>query len=160
MLFILIIAPLLLISANHNVFFVLVAIVLFINSIRCILKLFIGTSKNQNEIEDEGMDDLEDMLSVDIKRFGTGTKVVRNLIAVLFFIYCIYYIHAYIFKIMTTFIITSWIITIIKDLSGDEKTSQMKFTTVLKSIYLFVIHASSILLISLVALSKFHNIFS
>lgn len=159
MLFIFLIAPIFLISTNHNVFFVLVAFILFFHSFRTIIGLFLGTQENPDTSEeDETKEDLEEIFNFDIKKFGVGAKVVKNLIFVLFFIYCLFYLKHFWLKILVAAIICSWSLNIMNSITDNESVEIHHGIISLKGLYIFSINAATLVVLAMVSYNKFINI--
>lgn len=155
-LFMLIIIPIIMLSANHNVFFILLAIVLSVVSVRSIFSLLLNRSRDPEEMDDELMEELEETVNVDIKRFGIGTKVVRSLIAILFYVYSLFYIHRLWLKIIIIMVILHWMYIMANNIGtrSSVSISGPKRKKLNRSFLVFV-NLCAIVVIVLVAYNKF-----
>jgi hypothetical protein len=117
-LFILIIAPILIISSNHNLFFALVAFAMFIASLRSITKALSGSQDDLSEDDEAEREEFEDMIGLDAQKFGVGAKVVKNLVVILFYIYCLFFIRHTWLKMIDLLLICSLSVNIKEDLTG------------------------------------------
>lgn len=108
----LIMLPIVMLSANHNVFFVIVAIVLFISSIKNIFNLFFNREIELNKEDEELLEDIEITSDIDIRKFGSGLKVVTDLVIILFFLYCAFYMSVLWLKALIAFSILFRVIQI------------------------------------------------
>lgn len=91
MLFVFFVLPLFYIFTNHLAFFIIMAIVLFITSLRQVYVALCVNKKVSSGFEQEDLDFIESVESssgFDLKLLDTGTRVVRYLAAILFYIYC------------------------------------------------------------------------
>lgn len=105
MLFILLILPVLALSTNHIVFFVVMAVILTISSIKNIYTRFFDIVSEEDDSDNEAEEEFEDLLNVNMKKFGTGVYVVKNLFLILFFIYCSFYLKSILLKIDASLLI-------------------------------------------------------
>lgn len=100
MLFILLIVPVMVISTNHYIFFALMAIILIISSIKNIYTRFFDLdSEDEEDSDNETEEEFEDLLNLDMKKFGTGIYIVKDLFVILFFLYCSFYLKSIFLKI-------------------------------------------------------------
>ncbi len=106
--------PLIAISTNHNLFFVLISIVLVVLSSRDIFSLISGNSLQDQQLNEELEEELEEFVDIDLQRFGTGMSVVYNMIVVLFLIYCAFFLNTLLLKCLTAFAILMQIHFIVK----------------------------------------------
>ena len=69
----LIVIPMIALFANHNIFFIVMSFILFVNSANSILSMFLRTNEehvNTSEsLSDELIEELEEVLNIDIRRF-------------------------------------------------------------------------------------------
>lgn len=115
MLFFTIAIPIIIMSANHNVFFILIALVLFIVSVRDIrnILMFMKDFKSQGDyvVEDDMSDEreiveeLEDMTNINIRKFSIGISLAKSLIIILFFVYCSFYVEGLMLKALISSLI-------------------------------------------------------
>jgi hypothetical protein len=92
--------PILLLSANHNVFFVLVGLILLFSSLKNIFVFFTDNKDSQDMEDEETIEDFEAASGFDMKRMGFGVKIALNLIIILFFIYSSFYLNPFWIKII------------------------------------------------------------
>ncbi|MDO8685623.1 MAG: hypothetical protein Q7J78_03020 [Clostridiales bacterium] len=118
---IMIVLPVIMLFSNHNVFFIIVGMVMLVLSLKN--TYYILSGKTAREIEQEilagidgndgndgnrnGNDDNSSSLlpESEIKRLNTIAAIAGNLIIVLFFIYCSVYINSIILRIFAALLI-------------------------------------------------------
>lgn len=107
MLFLLLILPILALSTNHFIFFAVMAVILMVSSIKNIYNRFFETDSGEDDedIEDETEEEFEDLLNLNMKKFGTGIHVVKDLFLILFFVYCSFYLSSILLKIPAALLI-------------------------------------------------------
>ncbi len=121
--------PLIAISTNHNLFFVLISIVLIVLSSRDIFSLISGKSFQDQQFDEEIEEELEEFVDIDVKRFGTGMSVAYNMIIILFLIYCAFYLNTLLLKSLAAFAILMqmhFIVKKIKDKSHSYNKNRQK----------------------------------
>ncbi len=153
-LFILIVAPILIISSNHNLFFGLVAFILFIAALRAILKTLSGSKEDVSDEDQSEKEELEDMIGLDAQKFGIGAKVVKNLIIILFYIYSLFFMHHMWLKAITLLLISSTCINIKRDLTEPAQSGTVKNQSRLYSVYTLVVSIFTLLVLALVTYNK------
>jgi flagellar biosynthesis/type III secretory pathway M-ring protein FliF/YscJ len=153
-LFILIIAPILIISSNHNLFFGLVAFVLFIAALRAIYKTLSGSKQETSEEEQSEKEELEDMIGLDAQKFGIGAKVVKNLIVILFYIYSLFYMQHIWLKAIALLLIGSTCINIKRDLTEPAQAGTISNQSRLYSVYTLAANIFTLLVLALVTYNK------
>lgn len=146
--------PVMILFANHNLFYILMAIILLIISIRSIHNLLFKGSQEKQDSNDELLSELEDLIDIDIKKFGVGTKVVKHLTAILFFIYCDFYTNLVYVKFLIALIILYWLTGIFCAIFKNVFTDRWKAKW-LKEAFVMFINISTIALIMLVTCNKF-----
>ena len=106
MLFILLIIPAMALFTNHFIFFAIMAVILIISSIKNIyLHFFDVDSEEDDDPDDEAEEEFEDLLNLNMKKFGIGIYVVKDLFLILFFVYCSFYLKSILLKIDATLLI-------------------------------------------------------
>jgi len=114
-LFALIIAiPAFAISSNHEVFFAVASLVVMGTSIRNLYKLAVADSFENEEPDDETISELEDLINIDVRKFGTGISVFYNLFIILLLFYSVFYLDAIFMKVICALAITLQVHFIIK----------------------------------------------
>ncbi|OGO81558.1 MAG: hypothetical protein A2Y21_02890 [Clostridiales bacterium GWC2_40_7] len=101
MLFILLIIPVMALSTNHLIFFAIMAIILIITSIKSIYARFfdIESQEEDDDSDEDAEEEFEDLLNLDMKKFGTGIYIVKDLFIILFFVYCSFYLKSILLKV-------------------------------------------------------------
>lgn len=86
----LIAVPVMLLFSNHNVFFILLSIILFVSSFKKISDfLILDKDAKHNSFSDEELfEEIEEALNIDVARFYMGLNFIKDLIIIMFFIYC------------------------------------------------------------------------
>jgi hypothetical protein len=152
--FMLIAFPIIILFTNHNLFFIVVALVLFLTSAIKLNKTLQSSSNSHSEIEGEPNKEFEDLINIDFKTFGKGIKLVKNLIIILFFIYSIFYFDSLLLKVLTSIVILYRISDIIGRFSDNDYYSfQNLFSD--KKIFVLIINILSILIIMVTVYNKF-----
>lgn len=114
-LFIVVIAiPIIALSSNHEIFFWVASLILTVLSARYIYRLVSGESLHGNDADEELEEELEELIDIDVKRFGTGLSVIYNLFVILFLCYCTFFMEAFMLKVIVSLAILLQIHFIIK----------------------------------------------
>ncbi len=90
--------PVIAISTNHNIFFGVVAAAVTLASFRQIYSLLMLNGFKEHEIDEDLEEDLEELIDIDIRKFGAGLSVLINLIAILFLCYCAFFLDTVFLK--------------------------------------------------------------
>lgn len=106
--------PIIAISANHQIFFGAIAVIMTINSISNIYNIAGYNGFEEQEADEELEEELEELADIDIKRFGDGLSVVSNLVAILFLCYCAFYLETIVLKGIASFAILLQLFFILK----------------------------------------------
>jgi len=114
-LFVLIIAiPILAITSNHELYFAVSALVVISTSIRNIYKIVTSDSLEDEEPDDETISELEELIDIDVRKFGTGISVFYNLLIILLLFYSSFYLNTLFMKIICSVAILLQVHFIIK----------------------------------------------
>ncbi len=92
--------PVLLISTNHELFFILASIIVIIASVGFIFSSISGVEFPINEKDEQIEEELEDLTNIDIKKLGTGFSILYNMLSILLLCYCSFYLKAVVFKVI------------------------------------------------------------
>lgn len=92
--------PILLISTDHELFFILASTIVTITSASFIVASVSGTDLHINEEDEELQEELEDLMNIDIKKLGTGFSILYNMLNILLLCYCSFYLKSVIFKVI------------------------------------------------------------
>lgn len=110
--------PLIAIATNHEIFFIVVSLIIAIIASKYMFKLISGEGGHDNKpfenIEEELEEELEELINIDIKKFGTGLSVVYNMLVILYLCYCAFFLNRFILKVIASFAILFQIHFIIK----------------------------------------------
>jgi hypothetical protein len=110
MIFMLVVFPAVIIFSNHNAFFVIVGFIVLILSFKNInMGLFYTKKEDIEDIDDELIEDLELIGEVDVKKFGIGFILIRNIIFIIFLVYCSFFLISFYLKMLTAAVIILWI---------------------------------------------------
>ena len=93
--------PVIAISANHQIFFGVIATILTVISFANIYNIAKGNGFEEKEVDEELEEELEELVDIDLKMFGAGLSVVCNLIIILFLCYCAFYLESILLKGVT-----------------------------------------------------------
>ena len=100
-LFVLVIAiPIFALSSNHELFFGIASLVVIIISVRNIVRLAADKSLEDDEPDEETVEELEDMMDIDAKKFGRGVSIICNMLIILLLIYSSFFLAALYMKII------------------------------------------------------------
>lgn len=154
MFFMLIIAPIMMLFTNHNIFFIVIGFILWVASLKNIHTILFKSKKSSIQVEKSDVNDLESVIDIDLKKFGTGTKVVKNLMIILFLVYCSFFVNAFILKALTTAIIIYRIHIVLKSILNPKSILSVKNSN-LKSLLLILVNLTTIILIAIVTCNKF-----
>lgn len=154
MLFMLVVFPVVILFADHDIYFVLMAFILLVVSIKNIHTVLFHPGQVSLGTNEESGEELEDMMNVDIKKFGIGTKVSRNLFIILFFLYCAFYIHTLVLKILLAIIILFRLHSTLSDIK-ENGARENKERSMSGNFFMILINVCNIIIIAVVALNKF-----
>lgn len=154
--FIFFILPVIIVFSNHDAFFIVMSLILFITSLRNIhMKIF--KSKNSEEPESTELleQEIEDNINIDIRKLSLGSKISKSLFAILFFMYSSFYIPALWLKMLNTLVILYWFHVIASNLAQEKKSSIVITNKNFLGFMEFFISVFSIVLISVSFVNKF-----
>lgn len=144
LIFMFLIIPLLMLSTNQYIFFVVTAIILIIVSIKNIYKRLLNITEDEEDPENEDIEELEDMFGLNMKKFGTGINVVRSLFLILFYFYCSFNLNAIALRIPAAFLIIVQVHEIRTNLKQNKK---VKLTTIPNRVFKITTSVLSLVLI-------------
>jgi hypothetical protein len=101
MLFILAVIPIMILSSNHEIFFILMAVILLVSSVKNLYRGLLGANSGSLESDSDPEEDLEEILDLDMEKFGIGIDIAKSLITILFLAYCAFYLNFLFFKAAT-----------------------------------------------------------
>ena len=114
-LFVIVIAiPIIALSSNHEIFFGVASLIITVVSVKYLYRQFSAESLQGTEADEDLETELEELIDIDVKRFGTGLSVVYNLLVILFLFYSAFYLETIILKAAASFAILFQINFIIK----------------------------------------------
>lgn len=114
-LFVIVIAiPVIALSTNHEIFFGAASLIIMVVSARYLYRQFTDNSLKGNETDEEMEEELEELMDIDVKRFGTGLSIVYNMFVILFLCYCAFFLETIVLKAVASFAILLQIHFIIK----------------------------------------------
>jgi hypothetical protein len=160
MFFTLIVLPAIVLFSNQDIFFVMVAIFLLVTSIKNLYQAVISPADiRQNEFEDIFEDYNEDE-DLNPENITVNTKIVKNLIIILFYIYCTFFIYSFIFKAFVYAIILYWLYDTINPSpktaeAGSLVSDPIKPNSNLRNILSFFVNTGTIIMIVFVTCNKF-----
>ena len=74
--------PVIALSTNHNIFFGVTAALITLAAVKSIYTLLMLNSFQQHELDEELESDLEELIDIDIRKFGDGLSVVINMVVI------------------------------------------------------------------------------
>lgn len=123
MIFTFVILPIFVLFSNHNVFFIVMALILLVSALRSVYISITGYKKGippLSEEDQEILDDLEFSMDFDFKRFDTGIRIAKYAISILFYFYCSFYVNNILARILIAAIILYWIYYIINTIKNND----------------------------------------
>jgi len=156
-LFMMIAIPLTLLITDHNTFFVIIAIIIFTNNIKNISNIIFDNIQHIfiNNEENEDLNEIEEIINLDVKKIGKGARVVKVLVVILFFIYCIFYIKLFWMKSICVLLITYWSYSLFNTFKVDEHI-RIEYKTRIENFFSISIDLLSIIIILSVIYKKFY----
>lgn len=115
---IMLVFPVIAIFSDHQIFFVIMSIIIAFVSCRYIYGLLSGNGFGDHENDEELEEELEDMIDIDIRLFGTGMSVAYNMLVMLFLIYCAFFLDTVLLKGISALAIILQIYFIIKKIGS------------------------------------------
>lgn len=155
-LFMIIIIPILLIFSNHNVFFILISLILLYTSLKNIYFKVFNSGLAASDSEEDLSEELEQTMNVNVKKFKDGILVAKNLIIILFLAYCTFFISDFLLKILIALILTFRFTDIYKLFRKDknlEPTSAL--IQKVKNVFSLFIDIITVTIIIIVSISKY-----
>lgn len=150
-LFLLAVVPIMAISANHEVFFIIMSLLLMVMSVKNIRSIRSGNGGSQDDSEDELELDVEEMLDLDVKKFGTGVNIAKNLFIILFLVYCTVYLNSMVFKALSVIAVLLQLFFIFDTLKHQEEGHD-------QSLYKLQFMASNILNIAIIIFTVLNKV--
>ncbi len=120
MVFFLLVLPILALSTHQLIFFAVMAAIITFGAIQNIYNYFLSVGPD-DDFEEEAAEDMEDLLDLNMRNFGVGMQIVKNLLLVLFFVYCSFYLNSILLKIAAVLLILIQIYNIRKALSENPE---------------------------------------
>lgn len=148
---IILVFPVIAIFSDHQIFFVIMSIIIAFVSCRYIYNLLSGNGFGDQENDEELEEELEDMVDIDIRLFGTGMSVAYNLLVILFLAYCAFYLDTVLLKGIAALAIILQIHFIIKKIGS-------KFQSFDRNLYKPQIFISSLLNLAVIFLTSVNKI--
>lgn len=146
--------PFIVISMNHNVFFTVVGAIIVFASAKNLYTLLFKYRRVVYNDGTQSLDELEEIVNIDVKRFGIGIKIVKNLIIILFVVYCMFYVNILIFKLIGATIIIYWIKDCAHKVSDIKSKSSIMLNTWTNNFFFLAVNAGTIMLITAVTYIK------
>jgi hypothetical protein len=85
--------PLIALSTDHNIFFGVTAALVALTSIKSIHSLLMYRGFQEHEPDEELESDLDELIGIDIRKFGEGLSVVVNMVIIVFLVYCAFFLE-------------------------------------------------------------------
>jgi small-conductance mechanosensitive channel len=141
MIFTFVILPVFVLFSNHNIFFIVMSLILLISTLRSIYIAIVGYKKGIPPLSEEDqdiLDEIESSIDFDFKRFDTGIRVARYAISILFYLYCSFYVSNIILRVLVAAVIVYWIYYIINTIKINDAFrmafSRKKYQRILSAI--------------------------
>jgi hypothetical protein len=165
MLFFTIVIPIIIMSYNHNVFFILVAVILLIASLKDARNIisFLKSGNNTSDTEDsedlsdenDMIEELEEMTNVNVKKFNIGIGFVKSLILLLFFVYCAIYCSNIYFRILISALLLYWLHQTINLVSDKFHVSLPPIPLKLQLVISLFVDLTTVVIIIIAAYNKY-----
>lgn len=155
MLLLMVFFPMMILTSNSGVFFIVISLILLFSSFRNLFDMAAFRSSSVDDLEeDDDSEDLEEFLGLDLKKLESGLHVVRNLIILLYFTYCSFYMFNVWFKLFILTIALYWIYDIILFVQSKGTIAE---SSLAKNVWLSFINISTISIIVLTAFNKYSS---
>lgn len=142
-----IIIPIIIISSDHNAFFFITGFIVIISSILNLNKNISNSSKVVYDENHDSIDEFEELLNIDVKKFGIGLKFVKNLFIILFILYCIFFITSIFIKIFAVIVISYWLQDCLNLFSDINSKSTIKIFPWYHKYIFTVVNISSLIVV-------------
>ena len=149
-----VIVPVAILFSNHNFFFVILSLILLVLSFHNIFSVFFKDHNFKVEEDESVTDEIEELLNIDMEKFNKGIRVSRNLVAIIFFLYCSFYVSEPFLDILAATLILYWVYKINENISMKNSFLFIKNKTFNNIIAIFA-GISTIILIIFTAVEKF-----
>jgi len=99
LLFLVILAfPIIALSADHDRFFLEMAVLVTLSSVKSIFSLVVLKGFEKPEPDEELEEELEELVGIDIRKFGDGLSVAVNMVIIVFILYCAFFLETFLLK--------------------------------------------------------------
>ena len=150
------ILPIAVFFTNHDMFFIIMSIILFVTSIRSIHTRIFKSKKNPDSGEREIIEqEMEESINLDIKKLSTGTKVARSMFVILFFTYSSFFVPSILIKALFSLEILYWSYKIVENLTKNKNNPFIIKNKALKGFLEFSSGVLTVILIAIAIYSKF-----
>jgi hypothetical protein len=152
-----IVLPVFILFSNHDIFFVIMSLILLVNAFRSIYISAIGYKKGIPRTDDEDeefIDDMEISIDFDFKRFDTGTRVTKYAVSILFYIYCYFFVSSIFIKILISAVILYWIYYIVNTIKENDIFSMAFSKKKSQRVLSAMANSAAAIVILVVALNK------
>jgi len=106
--------PIIALSTDHDIFFAVTAALVTLAAIKSIYNLIVLNGFEQIELDEDLEDDLEELIDIDVRKFGDGLNIIVHMIVIVFIIYCAFYLETILLKCVAALAILMQILFIIK----------------------------------------------
>lgn len=157
LLLITIVIPITILLPSHNVFFMVVALLLIIDSARKIYVELNGEGfyfEEDDDIEEE-LEEFEELYEIDIKKFDEGIKVARNLVIILFYLYCSFFVTSFLLKVIVSGIMVYWTRETLRSIRNKLVIPGGKVLNAFRKMLVVGMNLFSIIFIAVVAYNKY-----
>jgi hypothetical protein len=156
-LFMIIIIPILIIFSNHDVFFILISFVLLYASLKNIITKIVDFKTSNSEPEEDLSEEFEQTMNVNVQKFKKGVFVTKNLIIILFLIYCSFFISDFLLKTIMSIVLTIRIVDTFKALNTIKSEASSAVLDRIKAVYPIFIDLLTAAIIVIVSINKYFN---
>ncbi len=178
MMYVLIVLPLMMLFADDNAFFVIIALIITVFSMKNLHRMILSKNDYDPAIEEDPgafTNIMDDIPQEEAERFGILTRIICNMIIILFYIYCIFNLNSIVAKALTIVLILYWLhetfnngmsaedtedagtirqeSAIAGDVNVSSRSAGFSISTV--KVFSFIMNMGSILVILFVACNKF-----
>jgi len=106
--------PIIALSTDHNIFFAVAAILVTLESVKSLYYLIVFNGFEQPEPDEEFEDELEELIDIDVRKFGDGLSVAVHMAVIVFTFYCAFFLETVLLKIIAALAIMLQVHFIIK----------------------------------------------
>jgi hypothetical protein len=154
MMFMLIVLPIFVLFADHTTFFIVIALLLFSASLKNLREQIKGLHADRSQSMDEDNEEIDERTEKEIRTFEKGIVVIKNLMMILFFIYCLFFSNSLWLQLITSAVILYWLRDLAVNLLDDPEDYTEAGHPLSKAVYI-VVNLCTLGLVLIAAYNRF-----